>query len=285
MTDPTAGGQSPHPLARTAARIRQRSPWLDLGFMGDGIERACPTPPWGGFRYGDLLRPDMMDMALRLVAEGTHGQPRVTGTFAILELGWVARVWTACLLLDRRVPLEPITEARTSPDATRIDGSVVLPSGRFACLATDRAAGHPDARPVTDVEGLRQVFHRVVSEALLAPAMDAIVERRMVGRKALMGMVGSRLAAVAVLLSRGPAERARMSAEVMALAASHDVSRAALPVFYEIPKGSGRALAHVRGTCCLYYELPDGEKCEGACPIAPDGIERLRAARRKPVTA
>jgi hypothetical protein len=230
-------------------------------------------------RYGDLLRPDVMEQALQHVSEDTHGQSRVTGTFAVLGLGWAARPWTACLLLDRRVPLDPMTEARLGPTASSPDGSIVLASGRFACLGSDRAADHPDARPVDSIEELRRVHHRVVADALMAPAVEAIVERRLVGRKALAGMVGSRLAAVAVLLARGPEERQRMSAEVLALADGHPVSRGALPVFYETPRGRGHTLAHVRGTCCLYYELPDGEKCEGTCPIAPDGLERLRAAR------
>ncbi|MBX3031260.1 MAG: (2Fe-2S)-binding protein [Chloroflexi bacterium] len=269
-----------HPLARTAARIVRRSPWLGFGFVGDGVERDAPVPPWGGVRYGDLLRPDLMDLALRHVAEETHDHPRVTGTFAVLGLGWAARVWTACLLLDRRVPLDPMTEATTGPTATEPDGSIVLPSGRFACLATDRAAGHPDAHPVATLAELHATHQRLVGDAMMAPAVDAIVERRLIGRKALAGMVGSRLAAVAVLLARGPEERRRMSAEVLTLAEGHAVSRAALPVFYEVPKGSGHTLAHVRGTCCLYYELPDGVKCEGTCPIAPEGLERLRAARR-----
>lgn len=275
-----ASHESParHPLSRTVARLRRRSPWMDFGFREDVADKPTPVPPWDGFRYGSLLEPAGLDQALDLLAAEVDGQPRVTGTAAVLLIGWASRTWMAALLVDSRVPLATLAEARTNSDSGSIDGSVILPHGRFACLPADPTAAHPDALVVSDQVALRGVFHEVVTDALLAPLIDELVRRRLVGRKALGGMVGSRWASTAEMVARGPAERCRMRTETTAVIRAHALSRAAAPVFYEVPRGGGRALAHWRGTCCLYYQLPDVEQCAGSCPLTPDGRIALQTA-------
>jgi hypothetical protein len=92
-------------------------------------------------------------------------------------------------------------------------------------------------------------------------------------------MLGSRFASTAEVLAKGPLDRSRMGAEVLAIAAAHAVTRGAPPVLFEERRGGGHALEHVRGACCLFYELPDGEKCGEHCPLTPEGLARMRAAR------
>lgn len=248
--------------------------------VGDGQELAPDTGRYGGFRYGSVLDPGVMETVLEMVAGKVAHQPRVVATASMLALGWASRVWLGALLLDRRVPLASLAEATTDPGADDIDGSVVLPHARFACLPGDPAATHPDALVVTDTAELRATFHRVVTDALLAPVADALVARGAVGRKVLSGMLGSRFASTAEVIAKGPDERQRMGAEVLAIASGHVATRGALPVLFEVPRGGGYALEHVRGACCLFYELPDGEKCGEHCPITPEGLARLRAAHR-----
>jgi hypothetical protein len=70
-----------------------------------------------------------------------------------------------------------------------------------------------------------------------------------------------------------------MGAEVLMLAGGHACSRGAPPLFFEARRGGGHALEHVRGACCLFYQLPGGETCGEHCPITPEGLARIRAAR------
>ncbi|MET0773543.1 MAG: (2Fe-2S)-binding protein [Candidatus Limnocylindrales bacterium] len=246
---------------------------------GDGRPVPAPTGAAGGFRYGSVLDPAVQGTALEMVAEQVDHQPRVVATASVLALGWASRVWVGALLLDRRVPLATLADATTELTAESIDGSVVLPHARFACLPSDPAAAHPDAHVVTDMEALRRTFHRVVTEALLAPVIEILVSRGAVGRKVLSGMIGSRFASTAEAIARGPAERRAMSAETLILAGGHPCSRGAPPLFFEERRGGGFALEHVRGACCLFYELPGVEKCGEHCPITPEGLARMRAAR------
>lgn len=272
------------PFASTAARLARRSPWMAFRFVGDGQEWPASTGPYGGFRYGSVLEPGEMEPVLEMVAAKVDHQQRVVATASMLVLGWASRVWLGALLLDRRVPLATLADATTDPAAGDIDGSVMLPHGRFACLPGDRAAGHPDAEVVDDLASLQATFHRVVTEALLAPVADALVARGAVGRKVLSGMLGSRFASTAALIAKGPLERCAMGAEILAIAAVHPVTRGAPPVLFEERRGGGHALEHVRGSCCLFYELPGGEKCGEHCPITPEGRARMRAARASGTT-
>jgi hypothetical protein len=249
--------------------------------VGDGQPVPESAGPFGGFRYGSVLDPVVADLVLDAAAERLDHRPRVVATASMLVLGWASRVWLGPLLLDRRVPLATIAEATTEIDPEQVDGSVVLPHGRFACLATDPAATHPDAEVVADLAVLQDVFHRVVTDALLAPVTEVLVGRGAVGRKVLAGMIGSRFASTTEVVAKGPVERMAMSAEVLGIAAAHPCSRGAPPLFFEERRGRGHALEHVRGACCLFYELPGGEKCGEACPITPAGLARLRAARAK----
>lgn len=267
------------PLVATATRLAHRSPWMRFRIEGDGQPVPEPTGAAGGFRYGSMLEPAIQGPVLEMVAEQLDHQPRVVATASMLALGWASRVWVGSLLLDGRVPLATLADATTELTAESIDGSVVLPHARFACLPSDPAASHPDAEVVADQEALRATFHRVVTDALLAPVVEILVSRGAVGRKVLSGMIGSRYASAAEAVAKGPAERRAMSAEVLVLAGRHPCSRGAPPLFFEERRGGGHALAHVRGACCLFYELPDGETCGEHCPITPEGLARMRAAR------
>jgi hypothetical protein len=246
---------------------------------GDGQPGPRTRGPAGGLRYGSLLDPAVQGRVLEMVAGQVDHQPRVVATATMLMLGWASRVWLGTLLVDRRVPLATLADATTELSAESIDGSVVLPHAAFACLPTDPAAKHPDARVVAGMDELRGTFHRVVTEALLVPAIELLVARGAVGRKVLAGMIGSRYASTAEALAKGPAERRAMSAEALLLAADHPCSRGAPPLFFEERRGGGYALEHVRGACCLFYELPGGETCGEHCPITPEGLARIRAAR------
>lgn len=268
-----------HPLVTTATRLARRSPWMAFRIEGDGQPVPETVGPAGGFRYGSVLDPAVQGPVLEMVAERVDHQPRVVATASILVLGWASRVWVGSLLLDRRVPLATLVDATTELTAESIDGSVVLPHARFACLPGDPAATHPDARVVADLDELRGTFHRVVTDALLAPVIEILVARGAVGRKVLSGMIGSRYASTAEVVAKGPTERQAMSAEALTLAGGHPCSRGAPPLFFEERRGGGHALEHVRGACCLFYELPDGEKCGDHCPITPEGRARIRAAR------
>jgi hypothetical protein len=269
----------PQPLVTTATRLARRSPWMTFRIEGDGHPVPETTGAAGGFRYGSVLDPAAQGPVLEMVAEQVDRQPRVVATASMLVLGWASRVWLGALLVDRRVPLATLADATTELSAESIDGSVVLPHARFACLPTDPAAGHPDAEVVTDMNELRATFHRVVTDALLAPVIELLVARGAVGRKVLSGMIGSRYASTAEVIAKGPAERRAMSAEALTVASGHGCSRSAPPLFFEERRGGGYALEHVRGACCLFYELPDGEKCGEHCPITPEGLARVRAAR------
>jgi len=269
----------PQPLTATAARLARRSPWMAFRIQGQGDELLAATGAMGRFRYGSVLEPGVMGPVLEQVAERLDHQPRVVATASMLVLGWAARVWLGALLVDRRVPLATLAEATTDPAAEEIDGSVVLPHARFACLPGDRARAHPDASVVGDLAELHATFHRVVTDALLAPVVDALVARGAVGRKVLAGMLGSRFASTAEVVAKGSLERRSMGAEILSVAAAHPVTRGAPPLLFEERRGGGHALEHVRGACCLFYELPGGEKCGEHCPITPEGLARVRAAR------
>jgi len=271
------------PLVATARRLARRSPWMAFRIEGDGQPAPEATGAAGGFRYGSVLDPEMQGRVLEMIGEQVAHRPRVVATATTLALGWASRVWLGSLLLDRRVPLATLADATTELSAGSIDGSVVLPHARFACLPTDPAAAHPDACVMADMDELRGTFQRVVTDALLAPVVDILVSRRAVGRKVLSGMIGSRFASTAEAVAQGPAERLAMSTEALAVAGGHPCSRGALPVFFEERRGSGYGLAHVRGACCLFYELPDGETCGEHCPITPEGLAHMRAARAGPL--
>lgn len=157
--------------------------------------------------------------------------------------------------------------------------AVAVIDPQLAVLPDDRAAEHDSVEIVEDLDGL---LDRVVSTffgQFASYFVDALRESTHASRQTLWAMAGSAVATASSYAAMVRPDVEILQGEIWGLfeRAGGMVEKAApRPMLVEC--SDGRALSHVRRTCCLFHQLPDADYC-GIFPLVSDDMRRGRACR------
>ncbi len=207
-------------------------------------------------------------------AYGVSARSDVVASFALHRYAWPAGVlFTLPYFLLRRVPWIAPEDAAFHPEDGRMTARVVA----FSCLPDDPAAGHPEARVVTDEEALRVAVRRAAADHL-GPLLTGFGPRMRRGPRALWGTVTDELAEGLWYLGQllGEEERARAEASALLPGGTAPYSEGAAFRTGCGPEGESLTTRD-RASCCLYYTLRPEDTC-GTCP-------RVRNADRRTASA
>jgi hypothetical protein len=144
---------------------------------------------------------------------------------------------------------------------------VALASPRFACLASDPDADHPDAQVVPDEADLRRALLDTV-ERLISPAIEPMSRRTHLGAKALWGIAASATLEPIAETRAKRGDHAAAVSEAEALLALGGPLCLAPPTYEVVSSDSRTHLVSRLGVCCRAYLYPGGvhDKCD-TCPI------------------
>lgn len=148
---------------------------------------------------------------------------------------------------------------------------------RFAALADDPDAEHPDALIVPGFAALWLHAYRQIEAPWLPALMEAIVRRSPLNEKALWLTVADRCTGMVLWINQKIGRQHACAGEVKALLARlpHRGTTGILPV-----ECNGCCQLFVRrSSCCFRYTYPDHGYCR-TCPKQPVA-ERLRRLRER----
>lgn len=277
-TDPwLAAGTGAHPIPWAFARLAGLSEYLDQQVVVAGVPRgddwiAAAALAQDGARLDRLL-------ARAGARHGTDDR-RVQASLLFADFaGRLAATAIGCFLVAGRVPdldADPLFVRVAACGA--FDG-VALGPGRFATLADDPAAAHPDARLLPDIESLRAALAATLTGAAVHGVAAALAERTPYGRTPLTVALADRIAGMTVYLLGLLGRSGESEREVRALLGAAGFSgRAARAGTITLDHAGLTQTYARRASCCLAFRLAAGEHC-AVCPIqTPAAIERrLRA--------
>lgn len=263
-----------HPLARTLARARRLNEYLkpELG------------PPGG---EGWIAAADLTPGAALLEALIAATQARLRTKAAAIVASAILQSYqwplvstaVACYLLDRRVPDLRPASTRTRFTAEHAADALALLGGRFSALASDPAAGHPDATVVPDLAALRTAL-RAQLEAHLGGVIDRLCASLGCKPRGLWLNVADSLAGTLVWLRQHQATTlGQLEAELAALIHTPGSPLAGSRTGLIQLSHQARSQVFVeRTTCCYWYRTEGGEYCS-TCPhrTPEDRSEQLLA--------
>jgi hypothetical protein len=257
---------TPSPLAATIARAAALDQFL--------IAEAGPLEP-GWFRADALADAEsgvLEEGLARVAAHYPGAERRVAGAFLVGEYAWyLSAAAITAYLAEQRVPdLAPDNiglryttftweEHGETGESERFD--VRFLSGRFAALATDPAANHPDAVVLPHRAALRD-WLRVRLEQHLAPVIEAVATRTRLGRRAQWNLAADACAAAFLHAGLRLNAEERGCAEGLAF-----VKAAGSPLrnqgtgYVTLACQGHRETFRTRGGCCLYYRIEPGNNC------------------------
>jgi hypothetical protein len=269
------------PLAATIARAAALDQFLiaDVGPLEAG---------W--FRADALAQAEsgvLEEGLFRVAAHYPGADRRTAAAFLVGEYAWyLAAAAITAYLAEQRVPdlasenvgLRYTTftweEHGETGASERFD--VRFLSGRFAALATDTAANHPDAIVLPHAAALRD-WLRVRLEQHLAPVIEAVAARTRLGRRAQWNLAADACAAVFLHAGEHLDAAERGCAEGLAF-----VKAAGSPLrnhgtgYITLSCHGHHQTFRTRGGCCLFYRIEPGNNCS-TCVLrsAEDRNQRL----------
>jgi hypothetical protein len=265
-------GRDGHPLTDVLTEVATAEPLM-----------AVAEPPLGPeFRPPSAIADDVTRV-LGAVASNNALRSRVAAFELAWRVGRLAGPALASIALTRRVPDLAFGNIAVRTLADRQGWQLGLRTRRFLCLDDDQRADHPDAVVVADVSALRAAVRDAWVSGWGGEAIRVIASGSPVAERALWGMAASAWAAAfghVVALGGDP------RATVLEADCAFDLdSRLRSPPlrFYTTDEDGTFALRHWRGVCCLNYQTPGGEYCEGACPLLPAGRAALKTQREIPL--
>jgi hypothetical protein len=262
------------PLAATLARVAALDPHTFVAGMGD------LAPGW-------FPATALYDSASARLDEGlahsTRRYPsaerRVAGAFFVGHYAWYLAGAAICAYLaERRVPdLAPQNVALRystytwragdqSGEAETIEACFA--SGRFAALADDPAAAHPNAVLLPNASALLDWLRQAL-EQHMTPLIDAVQACTRLGKRAQWNLVADSCARLFQHAGKQLGDEAYGCAEGLAfIQAPASPMRASQTRYLALECNSHRDTFVERGGCCLYYRVEPGQNCV-TCPLRP----------------
>ncbi len=208
----------------------------------------------------------------RIAAHYPGAERRVAGAFLVGEYAWyLSAAAITAYLAEQRVPdLAPDNIGLRYTTFTWEDHGEVgegerfdvrFLGGRFAALATDPAANHPDAIVLPHAAALRN-WLRVRLEQHLAPVIEAVAARTRLGKRAQWNLAADSCAAVFLHAGQHLGAEERGCAEGLAF-----VKAAGSPLrnhgtgYVTLACHGHCQTFRTRGGCCLYYRIEPGNNC------------------------
>lgn len=276
------------PLAGTLGRLAALDPYLTAGI-------GQPTgADW--HRLDGVVAGGQVDRWLADLMAQHGGQSNVAGAYLGAWLaGAVLTVPVAALVLERRVPVLAAGDVWVHRHPEGWFDRIALRAPAVAVLAGDAAGGHADSRVLPDEAGLLEAFAEQLV-ATLEPLLGAVRARARYGLRGLWGAVADDLTGTALwaaeLAGRDQAEQRahgadpgqawRVGTALTDRVATRVPQLRARPRLFPVSWSRGKALAQVKGTCCLYFRTydgvpdPSGEGYCTTCPFREDESRRRR---------
>ncbi|MFP4322948.1 MAG: IucA/IucC family C-terminal-domain containing protein [Anaerolineales bacterium] len=237
----------------------------------------------GYFPVADLTTGTTSHLEAELARQG-QGYPemdvRTQAAFFVNEYAWYLAMATAAPLLSHqrapdvapenvalRISRYTWHEDGASGEAERYD--VRFRSGRFACLASDPAANHPDATSLQDTDALL-AWLRGRIETHFAPLIARVHAISHLSQSALWRLVADAYAGQALNVGKhtGQVERAQTLGLALIKADKSPLSNPQTGYITLTCAGYTDTFRE-RGGCCRYYTVAeDGDKC-GTCVLRP----------------
>ena len=260
------------PLTPAYARVAEVLPGLRISEdeaprRGTGWTRAAGLAA-GGAELSAFLAEDAAQIRRDY---GREGRPDVVASFALHRYGWPAAVlFTAPYFLLRRVPWLSVEDVAFH----RGQGRMSVRRTAFSCLPDDPAAGHPQARVVSDEEALRAAVRQAAAEHF-GPLLAAFGPHMRRGRRALWGTVTDELVESLWYVGHLLGEEARAKAEAQVLLPGATAPYPGGAGFRELRGPEGQPLpTRDRASCCMFFTLRPEDTCV-TCPRTCDE-ERIR---------
>jgi len=254
-----------HPLTDVLTEVASVEPLMGVA-----------EPPLGPEFQPPSAIADDVTRVLGAVAGNNALRSRVTAFELAWRVGRLAGPALASIALARRAPDLAFRNIAVRALADGQGWQLGLRTRRFLCLEDDGAAGHVDAVVVADAGDLRAGLRDAYALGWGGDAIRVIASASPVAERAVWGMAASAWAtAFGHVVALGGDPRATVSEADSAF--DVDPRLRSLPLrFYTTDEDGTFALRHWRGVCCLNYQVPGGEYCEGTCPLLPAGRAALR---------
>lgn len=265
-----------HPLAAAFSRITELTPnhYSDLGALEDG---------W--FPASDLLKEDSPALETALARQATdypQMEIRTRGSYFIGEYTYYVPIaLIAGYLTMQRVPdfsLENIAirfgkytwhSGEHSGEANRLEARFL--SNRFAVLAGDPAADHPDAIVLADKAAMRE-WIRASLETHITPLVDRIAAVTRLGRSAQWNLVADACASLFLSVGQNLGIPDESQAEGMSFIKSPDsIMKSARTHYVTLHYEEHADTFCSRGGCCRYYTVAENaHKCSTCVMNTPE---------------
>jgi FhuF 2Fe-2S C-terminal domain len=242
-------------LDELTARLRALDPYLaaDIG-RGDALAADLWITP--ASLASDRARLERLADAYG-ERWGVRGDRTSQASFILLDYSWygIAPPAAACLAYA---------------ELPALDGAAVWldPQTREGRLALNPGAQVTEGATVHDL--------RTAIERHMAPLVDALVERRWIGRRPAWWGIGDRVVGALehAALALGTPGAARPVAEALV---HHPGSPLDAPRhrFIEIVHDGRTYPIGLRASCCRFYRVPDVDKCV-TCPLVPEPERAVR---------
>ena len=251
------------PLAQTFARVREVNSYLQVHLSAPEDRESWPLPSLCA-----PASPALGEHLAIMAREYKTDNPDVLVRFYFSGIAYaLASAAVGAFMVARRVPNLDLTALSLTVGSWGGPDAIVLGDGVFHCLADDPAAGDANARPVADLDTLRDLLREGLI-AIYAPLIDTLRQRGRVGARALWIAAAETCASVLVDALPRDTPELEAQAEVQALIGQASSTLRARPEVFAVQVGDKSGLIVLGHDCCRNFKIA-GEAYCNSCPHRP----------------